>query len=87
MSKKEFKTSAEELGASSVKSIVKDINKITKPPKEPKVAKIPKAIVTDSSGVAPVPKKKRVISDEQKEVLKARLVKAREAKVLKKNKT
>jgi len=82
---KTFKTSAEEAGLPSNKEMEKRIEKVSGLPKPPKATK--------KSAEAPEPqviyvqmappkkeRKKRVLTDEQKDALRERLVKAREAK-------
>jgi len=82
---KNFKTSAEDAGFPSTKEVEKRIEKVSGLPKPPKATK--------KSAVAPEPqviyvqmappkkeRKKRVLTDEQKDALRERLVKAREAK-------
>ena len=84
---KNFKTSAEEAGLASVEAVGKRIDKVVGAPKAPKASKksvAPSAPEPQVIYVQMAPpkkeRKKRVLTDEQKDALRERLVKAREAK-------
>ena len=87
MSTKVFKTTAERSGITSVKAKVKEIKAVLDVV-EPKIVKSrrTKSVVASSVEdpsvelMKPV-RKKRVITDEQREILSQRLVKARAARV------
>ena len=91
---KNFKTVAEESGLSSTKDVVKNIEKVVGVPKASKAPKAPKA---PKATEAPEPqviyvqmappkkeRKKRVLTEEQRDALRERLVKARASKASKK---
>ena len=88
---KNFKTVAEESGLSSTKDVVKKIENVVGVPKASKAPKAPKATEAPEPQViyvqmAPPKKerKKRVLTEEQRDALRERLVKARASKASKK---
>ena len=87
---KKFKTCAEEAGLPSTGDVAKKIDKVTGVSKAPKATKktaeAPEPQVIYVQMAAPKKeRKKRVLTDEQKDALRERLVKARASKASKKS--
>ena len=87
---KNFKTCAENAGLPSTKEVAKKMEKVVGVPKAPKAAKktaeAPEPQVIYVQMAAPKKeRKKRILTDEQKDALRERLVKARASKAAKKS--